>query len=112
MPRYCYRNGRHVIERVFSVRERPDEIIVKGKTYRRDRTSEFNSIGVPSSAGWPFACEASGVNPEQAGELRRFYAEHGVPTEVNTDGNPIYRNPSHRKKALKARGMHDRSSFY
>jgi hypothetical protein len=35
----------------------------------------------------------------------------GVPTEVSADGNPIYLNAKHRKKALKARGIVDRSSY-
>ena len=112
MPIYCYRNGRHVIERNFSVKERPESVVFKGRTYRRDRASEFSGIGVPASAGWPLTCAASGVSPEQAGELRKFYAEHGVPTEVTKDGNPVYRSAAHRKKALKIRGMHDRSAFY
>jgi hypothetical protein len=112
MPTYCYRRGRKVVQRVFRVNERPEEISIGGKVYRHDRAYEFCSIGVPASSGWPLTCMASGVNPEQAGELRKFYADHGVPTEVTKDGNPVYRNAAHRKKALKARGLHDNSSFY
>jgi len=56
-------------------------------------------------------CIASGVNANQAGELRDFFAKSGVPTEVTSDGNPIYRNASHRRRALKARGFVDRSSY-
>jgi hypothetical protein len=56
-------------------------------------------------------CVASGVAPSQAQELRDYYRRHGVPTEVTADGNPIYRNAAHRRKALKVRGMHDKASF-
>ena len=109
MPMYCYRNGRNVITRWFPVSHHPKEIHHKGKTYRRDFTAE--GVGVPASKGWPMECVASGVAPSQAQELRDYYRKHGVPTEVTADGNPIYRNAAHRRKALKVRGMHDKASF-
>ena len=31
MPTYCYRRGRRVVERVFSVRERPESILIDGR---------------------------------------------------------------------------------
>ena len=109
MPMYCYRNGRNVITRWFPASHHPQEIYHKGKTYRRDFTAE--GVGVPASKGWPMECVASGVAPSQAQELRDYYRKHGVPTEVTADGNPIYRNAAHRRKALKVRGMHDKASF-
>ena len=112
MPTYCYRRGRHVVERVFSVKDRPDEITINGQTYKRDRAAEFRGVSVPSHAGWPIECVASGVNPDQAGELRDYLARKGVPTEVSADGNPIYRDARHRRKALKARGLHDKASYF
>lgn len=112
MPTYCYRRGRRVVERVFSVRERPESILIDGRVFKRDRASEFGSVSVPSHAGWPIECVASGVNPDQAGELRDYLKKKGVPTEVSADGNPIYRDSNHRRKALKARGFHDNASFF
>lgn len=112
MPTYCYRRGRRVVERTFSVRERPETITIKGLTYRRDRAAEFSGVSVPSHSGWPIECVASGVHPDQAGELRDYLAKKGVPTEVSADGNPIYRDARHRRKALKARGFHDNASFF
>lgn len=109
MPMYCYRNGRNVIERWFPASHHPKEILHKGKVYRRDFAAE--GVGVPATKGWPIECVASGVAPSQAQELRDFYRKHGVPTEVTADGNPIYRNAAHRRKALKVRGMHDKASY-
>lgn len=64
-------------------------------------------------AGWPLECVGSAVNPAQAGELSRFLGEHGCPTEVNPKtGAPKYRNASHRRQALKLRGMRDNNSYY
>lgn len=109
MPTYAFRNGRHVVTRMFRIADRPDHIVVRGKVFKRSLADE--RPGVPSSAGWPIECVASGVCPDQAGELREFYRKHGVPTEVSADGNPIYRNAAHRRKALKVRGLHDNSSY-
>lgn len=109
MPAYCFRRGRHVVTRVFPISERPAYIMVRGQRYNRSLADE--RPGVPSTAGWPIECYASGVNPDQAGELREFYRSHGVPTEVTEDGNPVYRNASHRRKALKVRGLHDKASY-
>ena len=109
MPMYCYRNGRNVIERWFPASHHPNEFVFKGKTYRRDFAAE--GVGVPASRGWPMECVASGVAPSQAQELRDYYRKHGVPTEVTADGNPVYRDARHRRKALKVRGMHDKASF-
>jgi len=64
-----------------------------------------------AAAKWPFECVASGVHPSQAGELREFFRSHGEPTEVTTQGDPVYRDMNHRRRALKLRGLVDRSSF-
>lgn len=109
MPMYAFRNGDDVIERAFPVKDRPKFVIVDGKRY--DRSIGDECPGIPSSKGWPFECVASGVHPSQADELREHFRKSGVPTEVTKDGNPIYRDAAHRRKALKCRGMHDRASY-
>ncbi|WP_309381997.1 hypothetical protein [Cerasicoccus frondis] len=110
MPVYCYRDPDGIIhERVYHMGEAPQVIDTDAGPAKRDFGAE--GVGVPPTKGWPLECVASGVNSEQAGELRSELARKGVPTEVTGDGNPIYRDANHRKKALKVRGLHDRSSF-
>ena len=109
MPTYCYRRGEKVVTRVFSVAERPQSIMIGGKEYVRSFADE--RPGVPSTKGWPLECVASGVHPSQAGELREFYRKNGCPTEVSEAGNPIYRDATHRRKALKLRGFKDKASY-
>lgn len=72
----------------------------------------WGSPVVPTSRGWPLECIASGVHADDAQKLRDEFNRLGVPTEVSQDGNPIYRSPEHRRRALKARGFVDRSSYY
>jgi hypothetical protein len=83
--------------------------MIGGKEFVRSFADE--RPGVPSTKGWPLECVASGVHASQAGELREFYRKHGCPTEVSEDGNPIYRNAAHRRKALKLRGFKDKASY-
>lgn len=110
MPVYCYDDDKgNVIERVFPCGHAPKSVRVKEKTFHRSFYAEKK--GVPSSKCWPMECIASGVNAEQASELRAHLAGKGVPTEVSKDGNPIYTSAAHRRKALKARGMFDRKSY-
>lgn len=109
MPAYCYTvKGEGTVERVFPMGEAPKAVYVDGKSARRDYRAE--QVKVPAAAGWPMEpCVGSGVNAEQAGELREFLKRSGVPTEVNHDGDPIYRDKNHRERALKARNLHDRN---
>ena len=111
MPVYCYRTaGGEVLDRTFHMGKAPRKITTDaGEEAVRSMVDENKCV--PPTRGWPIICVASGVHPEQAGQLREHLAEKGVPTEVTRDGDPIYRNAAHRKKALTARGMHDRNSF-
>ena len=111
MPTYCYETPEgEVVERQFPVcAKRPPWIIVGGKKARRCYHAERKSV--PPTKGWPLTCYASGVHPSQAGQLREYLERAGVPTEVTPGGDPVYRDAAHRRKALKARGFVDKSSF-
>lgn len=124
MPTYCYTNEAtgHTIERFFSMHEdKPAEIVLTDYdgdenpvdvVYRRNYAAETKALQTETNPGWPMApCTASGVQPWQAQELRDHLKKSGVPTEVTSQGDPIYTSRSHRKAALKARNMHDRADF-
>jgi len=100
MPIYCYKAPDHgIIELAFPSGEAPpcSTISIRGQG-RNTRT-------------YPMTCYASGVHPDQAGDLRQYLQERGCPTEVTPQGDPVYTSAAHRKKALKLRGLHDRNSF-
>ena len=88
----------------------PKTVEVHGVTAKRSYRSEVKG-GKPTK-GWPITCYASGVNADQAQDLRDEFKRVGVPTEVTRDGDPVYRDSGHRKRALKARGIHDRAAYY
>ena len=117
MPIYCFRtNHGEVIERYFRMDEVPDLIdLDDGSMAIRDYKSERVSGNVKRrserSRGWPLTCVGSGVNANQADELRKHLADRGCPTEISPDGDPIYTSAAHRRKALKIRGFIDKASY-
>lgn len=116
MPTYCYRScdgKKRLVERIYPATNIPEDFTYGGVRYRRDRAAEWAGISVPSTA-WanPIHCVASGVHPSQRKELEKFLKDRGVPTQVDADGNPVYTSAAHRRKALKARGMHDNASYF
>lgn len=116
MPTYCYTHKEDTVERVFPIGKAPKEIQIGKTVFRRDYSAEPKGIPhhiehVSKGSPWPMTCYASGVNASDAQQLRDYFTKAGVPTEVTKEGDPIYRNAVHRKKALKCRGIFDKSSF-
>lgn len=122
MPVYCFTsNGGETVEEIFRMGEVPESISVEFRhgaddeifreEYFRDRTAEWKGGPRSGGKGWPIVCYASGVHADQAQELRDHFKKHSVDCDVTPDGDPIYRNHQHRKKALACRGLHDRASF-
>lgn len=110
MPTYCYENKHgKTVDKIFPIGEAPASIQVGTLTYKRSYQAERASV--PATAGWPLECPSSGVNVEQAGELREHFSKAGIPTDVSERGNPIYRDAKHRKKALASRGLFDKDAF-
>ena len=110
--RFAYEaNGKLVWrDRTFADGPPPREIEVDGVTYKRCYQAEQKAV--PPTTGWPIECLASGVNARDADKLRDHLEKAGVPTEVSADGNPIYTSAAHRRRALKARGLFDKDSYY
>ncbi|MCP4899993.1 MAG: hypothetical protein GY906_23745 [bacterium] len=121
MPIYCYRSDDgEPLEQVFLRGKAPKTIVAEdGKAFRRDYQAELSGmIGIVKGStspirtrAWPMTCVSSGVQATQAGELRDHLRKRGCPTEVTRDGDPVYTSATHRKKALKVRGMVDKNSF-
>ncbi len=110
MLTYCFRGEMgQVVERRFDKDHVPASFVEDGQHFKRDFLAENKAF--PSTAGWPMECFASGVHADDAGKLRDHFRDIGVPTEVSSNGNPVYRDARHRKKALKARGFMDKSAY-
>ncbi len=108
---YCFstKDGQ-VEERNYPMGQAPESVTLDdGRVAERDFAAEH--LPRRAGSGWPMVCFASGVNADQAGELRELFKKGGVPTEVTRDGDPVYTSAAHRKRALKLRGFFDKASY-
>jgi hypothetical protein len=62
-----------------------------------------------TSAGYPYASETMGVDPELVGECREIDRKHGVPTDYTKDGRPIMESRSHFLRYMRAHGFYERN---
>lgn len=115
MPLYSFSrlNGDgYVVVRQFPLNEVPRTILDDaGETLQRDVIADMRTQGRQSRSGWPIHCQASSVLPDQAQELRDHLRKSGVPTEVDSNGRPIYTSQRHQREALKARNMRNNDDY-
>jgi hypothetical protein len=118
MPTYCYRcpNCDSTFEKNTSIREMKRELPCGcGRTLHLDLAAMNPSVGVRESRGrsqaYPYASYAMGVHPKQLPEAREQLARAGVSTDFTPDGDPIITSRAHRRKVMKAVGMHDRNDI-
>lgn len=77
-----------------------------GRTAKRDYVAEL----APSKqikAQWPMVSRAAAVNPSQVLEAKEHARKRGVNVDFDKKGNVILESPTHRKRYLKTRGLHD-----
>ena len=100
-------------ERVCSLSEFKETIRCpecKGKMHI-DIVAQQRSVR-PNCMNWPMESDALGVAPEQAKEYAEYLRERGVPTEINSEGNPILTSREHRRRVCEATGAYDRNAGY
>ena len=63
---------------------------------------------------WPMTSIAAavGTNPKELAAVREIDRKAGVPTDYDGRGRPILRDRAHRKRYLRAHGMHDQDGGY
>jgi len=114
MPMYCYTNSRtgETVERFYSVGKAPDRVRVKGRSYRRDIAAEHGQFR-NTPGNWPQHSFASGVSPRQVAEVKAKLRARGVDAQFDPKtGYAIYRDRSHRRRCLEARGIYDQDGGY
>jgi hypothetical protein len=114
MAKYCYTNKEEgtIIRRFPITGNIPEHITLGGKRYDRDIRSEHSSFKHTYGSGWPMKSIAAAVSPDQVQDAMEIDRRAGVPTEYTKHGEPIWRNPGHRKRYLKAHNLYDRNSFF
>jgi len=112
MPTYCFRNkDGEVYEKVFSMADAPEFIMIKGKKAYRDLRAEHGHVAA-TPGNYPFTSVFAGVHPDDVPGMRKINEAGGVPTDYNKDGDPTFRSKGHRKKYFALHKLYDRNAGY
>lgn len=98
----------------------PWDITVGGKRFQRQVTGGRLSFAPftkrahtsPGKSTWPLHSDAAAVHPSQIAEAKAFDEKHGVKTDYDKDGRPVFTSKGHRKRYCRAHGLHDRNGGY
>lgn len=88
------------------------EAVTKAEFMKDTKGMAGGAPMVGNHKGWPRVSQAAGVHPSQRHEAAAHAASMGVPTEINTDGDVVFRDRKHQTKFLKAHGMRDNDGGY
>ena len=115
---YCYRDPSGApVDLVMTVKEhdrrsRQDySIRHEGQVLQRDWQAEHGGFQSTNDAGWPIHSDAAGCHPSQIKETERQLKEKGVRMRHTRDGRAIFESRAHRRRCMKALGIHDNASF-
>lgn len=81
-----------------------------GAVMERDYKADFGKQGACDT--YPMASYAAGASPSEVPGLRKIDAENGVPTDYNSEADPIFVSPAHRKKYCEVHNLFDRNAGY
>jgi hypothetical protein len=98
---------------VFPMGEAPEEIVLPyGARATRARDVEYTCQGGQQAGAWPMTSNALAVHPSQRREYYEFSVKHGVPTEFDKRGRPVFRTKKHRKRYSELVGASDFDGGY
>ena len=78
----------------------------------KDLQTDGVQRGFHTASCWPMASEAMAVSPKDIEKAMAQDKLHGVRTDYNGLGQPIYESREHRKQHLKLHGFHDNRGGY
>lgn len=114
MPIYCFRSKKtgQIVEMTFKIGSAPPRIWdPEHGTCERDIEAEHKSVA-PCHPKWPIKSDAAGCHTRQIPGFEHTLEKLGVPTKYDPQtGQAIFTDRAHRKKFLKATGMHDKTSY-
>jgi len=77
-----------------------------------DRDLRAEQVGTPLPGNWPMTSTALGIHPDDVPDMMEFDKQMGVPTEYSPDGDPVLRDPKHRRDYSRAHDAYDRNAGY
>lgn len=114
MPFYSYSNDerQHTIQKYYSMKEDiPREIEHEGLPYFRDIGADHSKV--PHYPGcWPQVSNSFGVAVEDIPKAVDAARRDGFTLEFTPEGNAIFTDRAHRKRACELFGYFDRNAGY
>jgi len=115
MPIYCFKcpacGATKEVIKPMSKYKSPELCDEDSLVMHRDLIAEHGETK-DTPANWPQHSDAAGVGESQIIEAQEEMAKAGCPTEYDSQGRAVFRDRKHRKEALRAMGMFDRSAGY
>lgn len=117
MPTYCYRDTvtGEPVRLTLSIAAKDamesDDGVVEHEGRRLQRDYALEHGGPSANAQWPILSDAAGVSPDHIPQWQDEMRRRGVALNYAPDGRAIFENPAHRRRCLKALGMHDRLGY-
>lgn len=87
-----------------------DAIEIDGVVWDRCISCEHEKVR-SYSKGWPMVSESAGTHPDEVPKMMEEARRRGVNLNYTSDGAAIFENSAHRKRAMKALGLHDRQGY-
>jgi hypothetical protein len=114
MPLYSYSNDEreHTVQKYYSMKDDiPREIEHEGATYFRDIGADHSKVRHYPGC-WPQVSTAFGIPPEDIAKAKDAAKRDGFDIDFTPEGNAIFRDRAHRKRACGLFGYYDRNAGY
>lgn len=115
MAMFCYRDPRDgkIHERAYQCGKAPPKVkLPDGTEAVRCFAAEVAGQGGMQPSTWPLKSNALAVHPTQRMEYQEFSGKHGVPTDFDSRGRPVFRSKEHRKQYCELVGATDFDGGY
>lgn len=109
---YVHPETNAVVERHFPCGKARRSVMIAGVRHERSLGAECAGQGGQQPSTWPMVSRALGVHPEQVKEYSEFAGQHGVATDYDQKGNPIFNSKRHRKQYCELVGATDLDGGY
>lgn len=87
-----------------AVRDQAEELRREFKAHDRTQRRKL--------AKWPMTSWSAAINPEDVDKTREYDRAHGVPTDYNKHGEPIFTSQKHRANYCRVHELYDRNAGY
>ena len=114
MARFLYDNPKTGLTEEYECPcgQAPKTITIDGTVCERNLGAEITGRGPGTPSNYPCFSRALAVHPSQRKQYAEFAAKHGVQTDFDVKGHPVFESKGHRKKYAELVGASDFDGGY